>query len=103
VATFEANAVEMALRAKARAVLEELDLVVRQLAAGLDVAERVEHGAYIAEGRRLFHGDVAPEAPALPANVRALRRDLGVRFKRRPLFDESATYDSQPKPSPERA
>lgn len=92
------NAMECALRALARAKLEELDHLAQRLAGHVDLCAALELGAYIAEGRRLFHGDEAPPAPALAANVRPIRKHVGPLIKKRNLLDIEVTFDSQPKP-----
>jgi hypothetical protein len=84
--TYETSVVEAGLREEARKKFEEFVRVCGDLTAGMDLPERLELGAYVAEGRRLLHGDVPPPAPPPGSNVRPIRKFIGPLIKRS-IFD----------------
>ena len=84
--TYEPSAVLSMLRARAREKLAELEPSVVAQHVMVDFDQRIELTTWLAEGRRLLHGDVPPEARPADPKVRPLRLMVGPAFKKRSLF-----------------
>jgi len=93
------------LRARAREKLAELEPSVVAQHVMVDFDQRIELTTWLAEGRRLLHGDVAPEARPADPKVRPLRIAATPKFKKRPLLtsDCYAAGDELPPDGPPEA